>query len=95
MAKLSMSIGAMVAEVEIGDAEATALVEGYVAAYRGPVEGAMRRRLRWFVRHLGRHVEAVSDTYAETAAVEVERERMREIRRAKRFQQSNDLAVED
>ena len=87
MAKLSMSIGAVVAEVEIGDAEATALVEGYVAAYRGPVEGAMRRRLRWFVRHLGRHVEAVAGEQAAAAAADAERERVREARRAMRFTQ--------
>lgn len=90
MAKLSMSIGAVAAEIEIGDAEATALIEGYVAAYRGPMEGAMRRRLRWFVRHLGRHVEEVAGTQATQTAADAERERVREARRAMRFTQQGE-----
>ena len=95
MATLSMTVGKISANVEIDNDATMQLINDYIAAYRAPDNMNNRRKLRWFVRHLSQHAEAVSDTYAETAAVEVERERMREIRRAKRFQQSNDLAVED
>ena len=90
MAKLSMTIGALTAEGEIGDAEAAALVEGYVAAYRGPVDKPPRRKLRWFVRHLGQHVEAVAGEQAAAAAADAERERVREARRAMKFTQQQE-----
>ena len=89
MAKLSMSIGALVAEIEMDDADAATLVAEYVAAYRGPVEGTPRRRLRWFVRHLGQHVEAVAGEQA-AAAADAERERVREARKAMKFIQQQE-----
>jgi hypothetical protein len=93
MARLSMAIGELVADVEMPDETATALVNEYLAAYRGPVGETQRRKLRWFVRHLGNHVQTVAAEQAAAGAAEVERARVREARKAVQFVQPEDAGA--
>jgi hypothetical protein len=85
MAKLLVEVGGVVARVELDDENAAAMMTDFVAAYGGPSDKPMRRRLRWLVKHLGEHMEQVAGQYAEQMAAAQERNRVREARQAMRF----------
>lgn len=77
MARMSIEIGGAVAEIETPDAQAAAVVDGYVSAYCGQSDMNEKQRLQWFLTHLASRASEVAAAYAIEAAVELERVRLK------------------
>lgn len=74
MAKLTVTIGPVSAEVATTDATAATMVEEYLRAYGlWRDEATNAQRLQAFVRHLAGHVREAGDSVAISAAIEARR----------------------
>ena len=60
MAKLTMQIGTVVAELTIADARALEIVEDIRDEYNGPNEGTSQAQLLWVLRQVGKYMMEVS-----------------------------------
>jgi len=60
MGKLMIDTGTISATKQINNAKAKPIVDGFVAAQGGPVEGTEQERLVWFVERV---MEYVRDVY--------------------------------
>ena len=85
MAELRMTIGALSVAAATTDANASQLINDYIAAYGGPTTGTHQQRATWFIRHLAAHVRAVGASYAATQAANAERARVETERGAVSF----------
>ena len=59
MGQLRIAVGPVVAALDFNDTSGAEIINGYIAAYGGPVDGTNQEKLTWFVAHLGRHVRDV------------------------------------
>lgn len=74
MAKLTVTVGPLSAEVTTADATAAVMIEGYLRAYDLWSDGQTNaQRLQVFVRRLAGHVREAGDSVAISTAIEARR----------------------
>lgn len=87
MAKLTVTVGPLSAEVTTTDATAATMVEEYLHAYGLWSDGQTNaQRLRAFMRRLGQHVQEAGDSVAVREAVEARRAESQAERAALRWE---------
>lgn len=70
MATLTFTVGAVTATKTTSNAVAAAIVDDYIAAYNGPVNGTNQQKADWFINDIARHIREVANGRAVRASRE-------------------------
>lgn len=68
MASITITVGPLTATKTAGDAAAQAILNDYIVAYNGPVNGTNQQKLDWIVTDLVRHIREVANGASVKAA---------------------------
>lgn len=70
MGQLTVTVGPVTGTKTFNDTTGTVILDDYIAAYDGPVDGTNQQKLDWIVNHLANHVKAVHVGYKRRTASE-------------------------
>lgn len=69
MGKLLIDVGQLTSSKQIANAKAVVIVNGFVEAQGGPIDGTQQEKLDWFIDRVAEHVRDVYRRHKREVAV--------------------------